>query len=54
MGLFREAGRQVEQIKQAVSTEDDAYECTACETQFDTHDGECPECGSSEIAERAE
>lgn len=66
MGLFREAGRQVEQIKQSVTesaeeTEDaedvdaDAnYECESCGARFETHDGECPECWSAEISQLAE
>lgn len=54
MGLFREVGRQVEQIKQTVTAEGDAaYECEACTARFDAHDGECPECGSSKISQTA-
>lgn len=74
MGLFREAGRQVEQLKQSVtesvedgetagdaesgdgegSDDDVDFECESCGARFDTHDGECPECWSTEIAQRAE
>ncbi len=59
MGLFREAGRQVEQLKQSVTGDEDAeaadddadYECESCGARFDTHDGECPECWSAEISQ---
>lgn len=62
MGLFREAGRQVEQLKQSVTgdeADDDAeavdgdFECESCGAQFDTHDGECPECWSESVSETA-
>jgi hypothetical protein len=66
MGLFREAGRQVEQLKQSVTehaadaeaddtdSDDAAYECASCSARFDTHDGECPECWSEEVRRLAE
>jgi len=65
MGLFREAGRQVEQLKQSVTEaaenqealdadSDVDYECESCGARFDTHDGECPECWSDEIAQTPE
>lgn len=67
MGLFREAGRQVEQLKQNVTggdedgedaQTDDAvdadYECASCGARFDAHDGECPECWSEAISETPE
>lgn len=56
MGLFRAAGRQVEQFKRSVtaSAEADAdYECEECVARFDAHDGRCPECGSGEVTQTA-
>lgn len=68
MGLFREAGRQIEQFKQSVAESaeeaepDDAegsdgdadYECESCGARFDADEEECPECWSSEITRLAE
>lgn len=56
MGLFRKVGRQVEQFKRTATEtakEDAGYRCRACDARFNTHDDQCPECGTTEIVSTA-
>jgi rubrerythrin len=52
MGIFEKFGRQVEQFKQTAkeTAEENAnYQCRACDARFNTHEGQCPECGATKI-----
>jgi len=52
MGLFEKFGRQVEQFKQTAkeaAEENATYRCRDCDARFNTHEGQCPECGAKEV-----
>lgn len=56
MGLFNRLGREVEQLKQTVTTaaEQDAdYYCTSCESGFHVQHEQCPECGAESVVPTA-
>lgn len=56
MGFFETVGRQVEQFKRSAkkaAAESADYRCRACDARFNTHDDQCPECGTTEIVSTA-
>lgn len=55
MGLFEDLGERVERFKQQAtdaSKESADYECLACGEPVYTDQGECPNCGSEDVAAR--
>ena len=52
MGLFNRLGREVEQLKQTVTTaaeQDAEYRCESCDASFHVQHEQCPECGAESV-----
>ena len=57
MGLFRNAGRRVEELKQQMTeaADDEARaDCGECGTSIFSDRETCPECGSDDLVVRAD
>ncbi|MFC7156683.1 hypothetical protein ACFQPA_14660 [Halomarina halobia] len=52
MGIFRELGRQVEQLKASATAAAEGsgdHRCAACDARFEGQRERCPECGSADV-----